>query len=109
MKSIKTIFVTLVVAVGLYYAYFQLSTEKTPQECYTYQESYNEVLNLIKQKNTDGSLDATLRQLSSVGNQLDSALSGDKRFKKEDAKNLRNMCVNNHQLNQQILTMIKSL
>lgn len=109
MKSIKTVFITLAVVIGLYYAYFYSTTEKTPQECYTYKESYNEVLNLIRQKNTDGSLDATLQQLSSVGNQLDSALSGDKRFKKEDAQNLRNMCVNNHQLNQQIMTMLQAL
>lgn len=106
MKSILGI---LVVLGGLYYAYFQFSTEKIPQECYTYKESYYEVLNTVQQKNTDGSLDAVIQQLSAAGDQLDSVFEGDKRFKKEDAQNLRNMCVNNHQLNMQIMSMIKIL
>ncbi|GAA5098334.1 hypothetical protein [Wohlfahrtiimonas larvae] len=109
MKLIKVIIGILVVLGGLYYAYFQFSTDSTPQECYTYQQSYHEALNIVKAKNTDGSLDQMIQQLLLVGDQLDSALEGGKRFKKEDAENLRTMCVNNHQLNIQMIEMLKQL
>lgn len=109
MKFIKVISAAFVLSIGLYYAYFYFTTEEIPEECYVYQESYNELLNLLQQQNTDGSLDDTLQELSSIGNKFDSQLNGNKRLKKEDAKNLRYVCVKSHKFLSNMSTMLKGI
>lgn len=89
----KSILISLVVIVCIFFGYNYFNRAKLPQECVDAKAVYFDVVNRFKSLNVDGSFTDSVKELTAIGDRLNELLDSNKRYKRSKIAELRSMCI----------------